>query len=50
LAGFFLLYSLLVITDFYLLARFARRGPEPAGTGSPKSEPKKAVEGGEQHA
>jgi cytochrome d ubiquinol oxidase subunit I len=50
LAGFFLLYSLLGITDFYLLARFARRGPEPAGTGSPDSEPKKAVEGGEQHA
>jgi cytochrome d ubiquinol oxidase subunit I len=31
LAGFILVYGLLGLADFYLLAKYARRGPEPAG-------------------
>ncbi|MFB3816557.1 MAG: cytochrome ubiquinol oxidase subunit I [Candidatus Methylomirabilales bacterium] len=30
LAGFVLVYGLLGVTDFYLLLKYARRGPEPA--------------------
>jgi cytochrome bd ubiquinol oxidase subunit I len=31
LVGFVLVYGLLGLADFYLLAKYARRGPEPAG-------------------
>jgi cytochrome d ubiquinol oxidase subunit I len=31
LVGFILVYSLLGFADFYLLIKYARRGPEPAG-------------------
>ena len=34
LVGFLLLYSLLGLADFFLLFKFARKGPEPAASGS----------------
>jgi cytochrome bd ubiquinol oxidase subunit I len=45
LAAFTLVYSLLGAADFYLLAKFARKGPEPAA-----SEAGSMLEGGVSHA
>lgn len=36
--GFLVLYSVLGIIDFYLLAKVSRRGPEPAGVGPIREE------------
>ena len=34
IAGFFVFYSLLGVIDVYLLAKYAKKGPEPGTTGA----------------